>query len=350
MPVVKSEILLAAITEIFVASRVPNETARIVAEHLVDADACGVASHGIIRVPQYLEALQEKRVVADARQAIVRESTSTALLDGGGGFGQVMARGAMDVAIDRAGRTGVAAVTLINCGHTGRIGYYTEHAARRGRAAMMLVNTGGCGQWVAPFGGAAGRLATDPISIAVPSESGDPLLLDIATSVAPEGKVRSMLTAGKSIAEGWVIDHLGRPTTNPADLYGPPRGSLLPFGGHKGFGLSMLIDALAGGLSGAGCCTTAETPMAGKTDGVLMLAIDVAAFCPLEGFQQMIQRQMAYVKSAPPIAADQPVLVPGELEARTRRERLRDGIPIDPGTWAILQTAAEGLGLALPTE
>jgi hydroxycarboxylate dehydrogenase B len=348
MAVVKSDVLTAVVADIFIAHCVPEPAARIVAEHLVDADTCGVHSHGVIRVRQYIEAIEAKRVVADAELTVLREEVSTAVLDGGFGFGQVMARGAMEFAIKRAESTGVAAVTLVNCGHTGRLGAYTEQAALHGMAAMMFNNTGGCGQWVAPFGGAAGRLATDPISIAVPAAAGDPLVLDIATSVAPEGKVRSMLTAGKPIPEGWVIDHRGNPTTNPADLYGPPRGALLPFGGHKGFGLSMVVDALAGGLSGAGCCTTTDTPMAGITDGVLIVVLNVAAFCPLDTFLHLVRRQIAHVKSCPPAAGTLQVIVPGELEGRTRRERLRDGIPIEPGTWELLREDARRAGVALP--
>ncbi len=253
MPLLDPQRLLVATGGIFAAAGVPADAARIVAEHLVDSDACGVSSHGVIRVPQYIEAIEEGRVIADARLAVRQEGLATAVLDGGLGFGQVMAREATQVAVDRAKRVGAAAVTLVNCGHTGRLGYYTERAAWQGLAMIMMSNTGGCGQWVAPFGGVAGRLATNPISIAVPAESADPLLLDMATSVAPEGRVRAMLSAGKPVPRGWLIDANGKGTTNPADLYGPPRGALLPFGGHKGFGLSMLVDALAGGLSGAGC-------------------------------------------------------------------------------------------------
>lgn len=350
MPTIKPEVLVSAISKIFLALRVPPDAARVVAEHLVDADLCGVASHGIIRVPQYVEAVEAGRVAADARLVIERETMSAVRLDGGNGFGQVMARGAMEIAVERAGRTGAAVVTLHNCGHTGRIGAYTEQAARRGMAALMMVNSGGCGQWVAPFGGAAGRLATNPLSLAVPTESGDPLLLDIATSVAPEGKIRTKLGAGQPIPLNWAVDHRGEPTTNPADLYGPPRGALLPFGGHKGFGLSMLVDALAGGLSGAGCCTDADRPLAGQTDGVLIAAINVAAFCRPAAFQNMIQRQIAHVKSAPPSAGTAEILVPGELEGRTRRQRLRDGIPLEDSTWKQLQQAASRFHVALPAD
>src|SRR5262249_54754363 len=152
---------------------------------------------------------------------------------------QVMVLRAVDLARERAERAGVCAVTLVNCSHTGRLGSYTERVARRGMAALIMVNTGGHGQWVAPFGGSAGRISTNPMSLAVPVDGEAALVLDIATSVAPEGKVRALMVAGKSLPEGWIMDAQGQPSTTAADLYGPPRGALLPFGGHKGFGLAM---------------------------------------------------------------------------------------------------------------
>jgi uncharacterized oxidoreductase len=215
-------------------------------------------------------------------------------------------------------------------------------------AGLMMSNTGGHGQWVAPFGGLAGRLATDPFSIAVPTDSGDPLMFDFATSIAPEGKVRSLMTAGEKLPVGWVIDHQGRPSTNPADLYGPPRGALLPFGGHKGFGLSMLIDALAGGLSGAGCCTSADRPMDGKTDGVFLLAVNVADFCSLSEFQSLVTRLVEHVKASPATDSNVGVIVPGELESRTRRERLLNGIPIHSATWDLVVQCAVQAGVVVP--
>jgi uncharacterized oxidoreductase len=346
MPTVKADSLETAIADIFRACGVAEADARIVAAHLVDAEACGVVSHGIIRVPQYVQALADGRIVPDAKLRILAETTATAVLDGEHGFGQVMAQRAMDWALDRAEHTGVSAATLCNCGHTGRLGSYTERATQRGMAALMMVNTGGHGQWVAPFGGIAGRLATNPISIAVPTDSDAPLVLDMATSVVPEGKVRAAQAAGQRLPEDWIIDHQGRPATNAAGLYGPPRGAILPFGGHKGFGLAMLIDALAGGLSGAGCCTDADTPMAGKTDGVFLVAVKIAAFYPLLGFQRTVGYLLQHVKSSPPAPGLTEVLVPGELEARTRRQRLRDGIPVEAATWEVLRQILDRFHLA----
>jgi uncharacterized oxidoreductase len=258
MPIVAAPSLETMLTRIFQACGVAEDSARTVAAHLVDAEACGVPSHGLIRVPQYVEAVLAGQIAPAAELQVVSETVATAVLDGQHGFGQVMARQAMDLALRRADSTGAGVVTLCNCSHTGRLGSYTEQAARRGLAGMMMVNTGGHGQWMAPFGGSGGRLATNPLSIAVPTDSGDPLLLDMATSAAPEGKVRALLTAGRTIPEGWVITHEGQPTTNPADLYGPPRGALLPFGGHKGFALAMLIGRNCGWRNGRPCGTASR--------------------------------------------------------------------------------------------
>ncbi|HWB12810.1 MAG TPA: Ldh family oxidoreductase [Pirellulales bacterium] len=334
MPIVPADSLERTVAAVFAACKTPPEEAQIVAAHLVDAEACGVVSHGLLRVPQYVEALAAGRIVPDARLRVVSETPATLVLDGQRGFGQVMALRAMEMAVERAEATGASTVSLANCSHTGRLGFYTEHAARRGMAAMMMVNSGGCGQWVAPFGGISGRLATNPLSIAVPSEGDDPIVLDIATSVAPEGKVRAAQTAGRMLPPGWVVDHRGQPASDPAALYGPPTGALLPFGGHKGFGLAMLVDALAGGLSGAGCCTDAGAPKAGETDGVFIVVVKIAAFQGLSDFRQNMGRLTRHVKSSPPSEAGVEVLVPGELEAKTRRRRLLEGIPVEPATWA----------------
>jgi uncharacterized oxidoreductase len=334
--VVKADTILTTVTDVFRARGVPAEEARIVAEHLVDGEACGVSSHGLIRVTQYVQAIADRQVNPTAKLAVRSEAGCTAALDGQHGFGQVMALRAIDVAIGMARRGGVAAVTLTNCGHTGRLGSYTERAARQGFAAMMMVNSGGHGQRVAPFGGVAGRLSTNPLSIAVPSGSDHPIVLDIATSVAPEGRVRALLTSGQRMPPGWVITASGEQTTNPADLYGPPAGALLPSGGHKGFGLAFLIDALAGGLSAAGCCSpdSASRP---ASDGVLFVVINVSAFRPLVDFEGELRALSAHIHATPTAPGVSAILTPGELEATTRRQRLRDGIPVEASIWEAIQ-------------
>lgn len=345
MPIVRFEPLHRAVTAAFTAVGVPGEEAAIVAEHLVEAELAGVTSHGVLRVPQYVEAIRQGRVIPGAGLAVLRQTPATAVLDGNGGFGQVMAQRAMETAMEMANRNGVGAVTLVHCSHTGRLGSYTEHAARHGLIGLMMVNAGGHGQWVAPFGGTAGRLGTNPLSIAVPTGLDFPLVLDIATSIAPEGKVRALRTAGKPLPEGWVLAAEGRPTTDPADLYGPPRVALLPFGGHKGFGLGLVVDVLAGILSGAGCCTDPAAPLEGATDGVFLTAIQVEAFCPRPVFEQQVGQLIRHVKSCPPARGFGEVLIPGEPEARERARRQREGIPISEGVWQTLRAVFEQLSV-----
>jgi uncharacterized oxidoreductase len=342
MPTLDASSLRESIRDTFVALGAPGFEAGVVADHLVDAELTGVTSHGIIRVPQYVRAVREGRVKPDATMTVLRESAATAALDGGRGFGPVMARRAADAAIERADACGAGVVTLVNCGHTGRLGHYTEYAAGQGFVALMMVNTGGHGQWVAPFGGREGRLSTNPLSLAAPSGGEFPLVLDIATAVAPEGKVRAAHTEGRSIPEGWAIGPDGNPTTDPARLYGPPRGAILPFGGHKGFGLGMLVDALAGGLSGAGCCTSLGAPLDGATDGVLFVAIRPDAFLPREVFLGQVRDLIRHVKSAPPQEGVPEVFVPGEPEWRLRRLREREGIPVDEAVWRLVREEFPG--------
>ncbi len=346
MPIIRGDALRRAVADAFAAVGVPAREAEIVAEHLVEAELASVVSHGILRVPSYIEAVRQGRVVPGAPLTVLRQTPSTAALDGNRGFGQVMARRAMETAVEIAERTGVAAVTLVNCSHTGRLGAYTEYAARHGLVGLMMVNAGGHGQWVAPFGGTAGRLSTNPFSVALPTDLGFPLVLDAATSVAPEGKVRACRTAGKPIPEGWVVAADGRLTTDPADLYGPPRGALLPFGGHKGFGLGLVVDALAGILSGAGCCTDPAAPLEGKTDGVFLVAVRVEAFCPLPFFRQQVALLVRHVKSSPAAPGFGAVLVPGEPEAAERARREREGIPIAEGVWQELRAVLDGLSVS----
>jgi uncharacterized oxidoreductase len=222
-------------------------------------------------------------------------------------------------------------------------------AAQAGLVGIAMTNSGGGGQLVAPFGGTARRLSTNPISIAAPSGGPHPIMLDIASSVAPEGKVRNYFLSGKSVPAGWMIDAAGNPTTNPADFYAEPGGALMPLGGavgYKGFGLSFMIDILAGALSGAGCIR----PDAEYTgDGMLAIALDVQRFTPLAAFQQRVAAMVDHVKSCPTAAGFEQIYVPGEIEARERERRLRDAVLMDPAVWEQIEKACGRLGVSVPT-
>ena len=185
----------------------------------------------------------------------------------------------------------------------------------------------------------------DPGSIASPTESGEPIVLDMASSVAPEGKVRVRYQAGKALPPGWIINAAGEPTTNAADFYDEPCGALLPLGaayGYKGYGLAFMIEILAGALSGAGC-SEADKPI--TTDGVLAIAIDIEKFTPMPPFATMIACLSEYVKSCRTAPGVESIQLPGDPELRTRETRLRDGMPIEPGTWDLIAGVAQRFGV-----
>jgi uncharacterized oxidoreductase len=347
VPTFSCEELESLVVSIFENAGAPPEHARIVARHLVEANTLGHDSHGILRVPQYLRAVENGEVQPCAKPTLVRESLAGAVIDGCQAFGQVAATEAMQLAIDKARHSSIGAVTLRNCYHSGRLGAYSTLAADAGMIGMVMVNAGGGGQSVVPFGGTTRRLATNPFSIAAPTGGEFPLVLDIATSMAPEGKIRDYALRGAPLPSGWIVDANGRPSCDPKDFYGPPAGSLLPLGGpagYKGFGLALMIDVLAGALSGAGCCRDQVVP---ARDGVLLIAIDVDQFSERTLFYQQVTDLIAYVKSCPPAAGFQGVFVPGELEYREAQKRRRLGIQVDENIWQEIQAIVNRRGVKL---
>lgn len=346
MPIFPFESLESIVTSVFERAGAPLRHARLVARHLIEANTFGHDSHGVLRVPQYCQAIETGELVPAARPLLVRESSAGAVMDGCRAFGQVAATEAMSLALEKASRAGIAAVTLRNCYHSGRLGAYSALAADAGMIGIVMVNAGGGGQSVVPFGGSARRLATNPFSIAAPTSGEFPLVLDMATSMAPEGKIRDHALRGANLPEGWIVDSQGRPSCDPSDFYGSPAGSILPLGGpagHKGFGLALMIDVLAGALSGAGCCREEQVP---ARDGVLLIAMDVEQFSDRVAFYQQIGQLIAYVKSCPPAPGFPGIFVPGELEYREAQQRRLSGIKVDDNIWQQIEAIAARLGVA----
>ena len=344
---VTAQELTALTRKIFAAAGVPPEVAHRVAESLVESNLAGHDSHGVIRVPQYLEMLGDGRINPRAEPCTVRETASTAVVDGGWQFGQVAERHAMDLALAKTSQGGVAVVQLYQSGHIGRLGEYAAQALAQGMIGIVSTNNHGGGQVLSPFGGVARRMSPSPLAIAVPGGPDFPLVLDMTTSVTAEGKVRVKRARGEKLPEGWIIDAAGRPSTNPADLYGPPPGSLTPLGGaagYKGFGLAFMIDILSGALGGAGCSRPDPPPLRGN--GVFLEAIDPRAFGVGETFSQQVAAFVGYVTSPPVAPGFDRIRIPGEVEHEARQQRLREGIPIEDDTWRSLQSAAAELGLS----
>lgn len=350
MPTLPVGQLQSLITAIFERAGAPPPHARIVADHLLEANLLGHDSHGVMRVPQYCNAILESELMPAAQPRLVRESLAGAVFDGCRSFGQVAASEAMNTAIGKARRAAVGAVTVRNCYHSGRLAAYTQQAAAVGMIGIVMVNAGGGGQSVVPFGGRERRIATNPFSIAAPSEGEFPIVLDVATSMAPEGKVRDHHQRGAKLPDGWIVDAHGRPSNDPSDFYGPPAGAILPLGGtagYKGFGMALMIDILAGALSGAGCCRAETVP---ARDGILLMAIDVQQFVDPEAYFEQVAELVAHIKSCPPAPGFEEIFVPGEIEFREAQRRRSSGVAICAQVWNDLQAIADRLNVLRPRD
>ncbi len=341
MPTIQADNLESLATRIFTALGAPEADARGVADLLVRANLRGHDSHGAIRIPQYAGAIRTGHVNPKSPITVIAETPVIARLDGGRGFGQVVAKRGMEMAIAKAKANGLSAVTLANTTHVGRLADYAEMAAAQGLVGMLWVNAV-FGLNVAPWGGAARRLGTNPHAIAVPGDGGPAMVLDFATSVVAEGKMRVKKNRKQQAPPGWFIDAEGKPGTDPEMFYGTPPGSLLTAGEHKGYGMSLAVELLGGILSGTGAASPGTGVFA---NGTLMICLDVERFIPLPEFRQQVATFFAWVKTAPPVPGGGEILIPGEPEARLEAERRRDGIPIEDETWRQIETLAAEIGV-----
>ncbi|HEX4886389.1 MAG TPA: malate/lactate/ureidoglycolate dehydrogenase [Casimicrobiaceae bacterium] len=339
MPNVAAAPLVELVAAIMQGAGCAPSEARAVARRLVDANLVGHDSHGVLRVGQYLGWMREGSLRANRAPTLVFESETIAIVDGERGFGQVIGEFAGRLGVAKAKQAGIAMVGLRNCGHLGRLGDWAELAADEGCVSLHFLNTSGALR-VAPYGGSDRRLSTNPMCVGVPQADGPPVILDITTSTVAEGKLMVARNKGERLPEGWIMDAAGRPTTDPADFYAG--GSLLTIGGHKGSGLSIVTDLLAGAL------TTGRS--SDPDDKVLrnnMLSITIApqVYDPSGSVLREVHRFVDWVKGSPPAVPGQPVLAPGDVERTTRERRSRDGIALDDTTWAGLLDAAAGVGI-----
>jgi uncharacterized oxidoreductase len=348
VPTLSPETLLTFAQSLFAAAGVPDGEAAVVARSLVSANLCGHDSHGLIRVPQYVDALADGRLKAGAHFTVVKETPALLVADGGWGLGQVQAHCLVQRLAIKARGVGVAAGTLHYCGHIGRLGEYAEAAASRRMAFLGTVNNHGFARGVAPPGGTASRIGTNPLCLAAPT-SADPVILDIGTSVCAEGKVRVLFNKGQPVPEGWLLDDKGRPTTDPGVLYREPRGTILPLGGaqaYKGFGLGLVLDMLTGGLSGAPC-SHPENPNL-SANGVFFLLLDIEQFAGAEHFLREVDRLATSVRECPRAEGVQEILLPGDPERREAARRRSSGFHLDEGTWSQLAAVAGRLKVPVP--
>ncbi len=344
--ILQHEYLHRLTRDIFKACGAPEAEAEIVAEHLVEANLMGLDSHGIVRVPQYVNAVKEDTIRPGAPVTILRESPTTAIVDAGLNFGQVGATRAMDVAMEKARLNAVGCVVVRRCNHVGRVGAYPQMAAEKGFIGMAVCSSVGGGHFVCPWGGRKGRLATNPIAFAAPSE-GDPLLVDVSTSMASEGKIRIKRSRGESLPKGWIMDADGHPSTDPKDFYGPPMGAIMPLGGsagYKGYAFSLMVEILGGVLLDEGYT---PTDIKEPVNGLWLMVLDISAYMGKDRFKQGMHDLVEYLKSSPLAEGSSEITVPGEIDFRCRERRKREGIPVEDGIWRQIEEVAEELNVEL---
>lgn len=318
------------------------DEAKLVADHLVLANLFGHDSHGVGMIPHYIQNTGNGACVRNHHAKIERDNGAVIVVDGGAGYGQVIAKEAMDIGIERAREHGVCVVGLKNSHHIGRIGHWGEQCARAGLVSIHWVNVHGHKPLVAPFGGAEARFTTNPYCTAIPRKGREPVVLDFATSQVAMGKVRVANNKKVQMDEGLLIDVNGFPTTHPGVMYNPPYGAILPFGLHKGGGLAVICDLLAGALTG-GRTHSPRTIKQNSTDiinNMLSIIIDPDSMGGTAFFEDEVDTFIDWVKSARPAPGVDEVLTPGEPERMRRADREKNGVPIDGTTWQqLLDTA-----------
>ena len=343
MPIFTPEYLRKAAYNIYVAMGTPEYEAEIVATHQVKANLVGHDSHGVIHISEYVERIKKGHIVPGAPFVVEKEAPCTAVINGNWGFGFVVTERAMSMAIEKAKTHGVAAITIHYQSHIGRLGDYSTMALNEGMIGLITADSGAGPKAVAPFGGRARRLGTNPICIGMPSDMEGPVLLDMATSAVAQGKISLARNRGEDVPPGWIINKDGDPTTDPEEYFGG--GAILPVGadqGHKGYGLSFMVEVFSGLLTGLGF---GIDPQAKHNDGCFISVFNVEHFRSLTQFKSEVAEFVKFVKTSPPAVGFNEVLYPGEIEHNTELRRRQDGIYVEDETWEKIDGLIHELGV-----
>ncbi len=344
---INHEKLRNIVTEICTHAGSEGEEPAQVAENLVVANLMGHDSHGVGMLPRYIQCVHSGSLNPNASAEIVVDSGALIVVDGKAGYGQMVGSQAMDFGIERAKEHGVAIVATRNSFHLCRIGAWAERCAQAGYISMHHTNVMGQKPLVAPYGGSEARYVTNPYTVGLPATAESPMtVLDMATSVIAMGKVRVAKNKDEQVAEDVLLDKDGNPTTDPNVMFNSPTGAVLPFGEHKGGGLALMNELLAGILSG-GQTMRGDTLL--KSDAIincmLSIIIDPSKLVDNAFYTAELDATLQWVKDSKPIDPDKPVLVPGEPEQIMKAEREANGIPVDDVTWEEVLAAAESVGL-----
>ncbi|NKB70458.1 MAG: Ldh family oxidoreductase [Candidatus Latescibacteria bacterium] len=347
MPRIAVDELRRTCSRIFTGAGLQQGEADQIAWSLVQANLMGHDSHGVIRIVQYIKALQGGRVQPGKALKIIRQADASAVVDGGWGFGQTVCHQAMQLAVEKARARSVGVVELFNSSHIGRLGEYVEWAAEQGFIGICMCNNHGGGQLQPAFGGIDAKMSPNPLAVGIPTGKGFPIVVDMTSSVVAEGKIRVKRNQGEALPDGWIIDAEGKPSNDPDKFYGPPHGAILPFGGvaaHKGYALAVVVDVLSGALGGSGCSGRSSQ---GGGNGVFIMALDIGAFTGPELFEEEIDHFIDHLKASRLLPGFDGISLPGEIEQRLRLQRQADGVDVDEETWRQIGATAEAVGVAL---
>ena len=346
MIVVSAEKLNVLIQGMFERSGSDIEEAETVSSNLVEANLKGHDSHGVGLVPRYIQNCRDKVLNPNQHVSVEKDGGPILQMTGNMGYGQVIGKEAMDLAISRTEEVGVCIAGLRNCHHLGRIGAWGEMCADAGLVSIHYVNVIGHQPLVAPYGGAEGRYATNPYCTAIPAPpGGEPIILDMATSKVAMGKVRVAYNKGEEMPDDCLINPNGARTNDPGVMFRPQIGALLPVGDHKGSGLALIAEILAGALVNGGTCVPENQKTGTIHNNMLSIIVDPSAVGSVDYFKSELSGIIDYVKSTRPAQGVKKVLVPGDPERQSLIDRGEHGIPIDEQTWREILDAAESVGI-----
>ena len=297
----------------------------------------GIDTHGVHFLTLLASRVDSRMIRIPTHLQIVRDDAATALIDGGNGLGQVAAHRAMEMSIQKARQFGIGMVFVRNTNHIGILAFYTSMAAEEGMVGMVMSNSAPS---MPPWGGAEPFFGTNPLSIAVPGGSEGPVVLDMSSSVVARGKIRLAQRMKETIPLGWALDETGKPTTDPAAAL---KGTLLPIGGPKGYGLALMIDVLAGLLSGSQYGPNVKTfhePLGPTGVGGFFVAIDVERFMPLHQFRDLMTSYAESIKKTKKAKDVSRIYLPGEIELEKEKKSLVEGIELSDSDSRQLESAS----------
>ncbi len=343
---IKEKDLTKIVTEVLRKAGSEEAEAAMVAKHLVLSDLCGHESHGVGMIPYYLQYISQGILNPNTPAKLIKDEDAILVFDGQRGYGQRTAHEAMEKAISKCKEKGFAVMALRNAQHIGRVGTYGEQSIKAGLVSIHFVNVIDHDPIVVPFGGRDARYATNPVCMAMPgTENTAPVLLDMATSKIPIGKARVAMEAGKQLADDQLLDPEGNPTNDPSFVFSEPKGALIPFGLHKGYGIALFCELLAGVLTGGGTIQPENERLNGIVNNMLAFLVDPKRLVDHQWMCHEIDAIVSFVKESPPRDPDNPVMVAGDPERKSLAERRKNGIPVDPVTLEGILAGGETVGI-----